>query len=83
MISAQQAVLLSHTWVKLEQQFGGQAVTFLRQIVAPEIEAAARGGKNFTSIDGCDSTIPQGLTLALAHLGYHAQPDGRILKIRW
>ena len=83
MIDATSASSITSKWVQLESTYGARATQYMRSILGPAIEAAAKNGQNQISQEGVSHDFLQDLILALQSLGYGTQLNGYSFTVTW
>ena len=83
MINAASAAGIATTWQQLEATHGGRATEYMRSILGPAIEIAAKNGQNSLSLQGVSLEFLQGLINALQSLGYGTNVIGDTFTVTW
>lgn len=83
MINAASALNITNAWLQLEAAHGARATQYMRSILGPAIEAAARDGRNHISQQNVSDGFLQDLIKALQSLGYGTRLNGSTFTVTW
>ncbi|WP_349656791.1 hypothetical protein [Xanthomonas sp. 10-10] len=83
MINAALAASIASTWQQLEAAHGGRATQYMRSILGPAIEIAAKNGQNSLSQEGVSHEFLQDLINAVQALGYGTSLNGHTFTVTW